>query len=175
VGNLQKKASAAVNRAEAARLNHQGLSEEEIGRRLGKTPKTIRVYLHKFLECDTRWPTTDMTSESRDHERAELRSKLFWTAATISRQIVELELNPSTKASVAIARLLDSLVRVFETIATLDGLNAPEPLPPVSNVTNNNLMLAGKNEIEYLKNLTRYKELQVGQSRTVGILPAEPS
>ena len=154
---------AAVNRALAAKLNHEGLSEEEIGKRLGRTPKTIRVFLHDFLKTDIRWPV-DLAAPDVNLMRVQHREKLNWAAGVLSRRIAELESDPTLEAAESTGKLVEELGRTLDRVADLDGLNAPEA-KAVNSVTHNSVTLNKTTEITVLRDLLRYRESEQANAR----------
>jgi predicted transcriptional regulator len=169
VGNLQRRASAAINRAEAARLNHEGMSEESIGKRLGVTPKTVRVYLHDFLKSDCRFPVT-MSVSDVELLRAQQRSNVEAQMRALSRRMVELEPDPDifeerVRAAEVAAKISDAFGRQVDRLAAMFGLNAAMTGPVTTNNTLNNITV-GSNEMKILADLAKFRELQDEHGRS---------
>jgi predicted transcriptional regulator len=157
VGNLQKRASAAVNRGAAARLNHQGKSEEEIAAILHVTPKTVRVYLHDFLDHDTRFPV-EMSQNDVNLLRAQVRSSVEFVIRELTKEL----LDPNTDAETKV-KLADQIGRQYDRLSDLYGLNAPE----AGNVVNNNMLMlnGGVSQEDALRDLVAYKAMQLNNAK----------
>ena len=110
MGNLQKRASAAVNRGAAARLNHQGKCEEEIAAILHVTPKTVRVYLHDFLDNDTRFPD-EMSQNDVNFLRAQVRTSVEFLIRELTKEL----LHPETDGDMKV-KLAEQIGRQYESI-----------------------------------------------------------
>jgi hypothetical protein len=160
VGNLKKMAKKRVMILEAVEMNRRGMSNEAIAEKLGVLPRCIVGYLNDFLASeDCRFPVS-LSPQDVDLLRSDYRQRLMWTVGHLARAMTELEDDPSIEAKEALAKLSDAMGRTMDRLAKLDGLNAPEPQPIV---TNNNLLISngGTNEVQVLRDLARYKELQL--------------
>jgi hypothetical protein len=173
MGKLQRKAMVLSKAGEAIDLNRKGWSGEKIAKHMGCTTQTIRNYLRRFLETESRYgiettPETvaEMRAEALDHIQTNQRRILQRMERLQALQPEDVD--EEVAIAVAICKSSDSFIRASEHVANMFGLMAPKA--QVSTTTNNNLMISGGDEVAYLRDLARLKELQRnGQSRTTEV------
>ena len=135
-------------RLEAARLCQQGLSNDEIAKKLGIGVVTVVKYLNRYLQTDSRFPAGIdagkaelMRSEQREHLEGFQRRLL--TRAEKLASIAAYSPDEACALASATAKLCDSYTRVSERISAMYGLDAPRPQPVPASVTNNVVVMDG--------------------------------
>jgi predicted transcriptional regulator len=133
-------------RLEAARLCQQGLSNDEIAKKLGIGVVTVVKYLNRYLQTDSRFPAGIdvgkaelMRSEQREHLEG-FQRRLLNRAEKLA-SIAAYDPSEACALASATAKLCDSYTRVSERISALYGLDSPRP-QPATQVTNNNVLVA---------------------------------
>jgi predicted transcriptional regulator len=166
VGNLQTATKAVSRAAEAVALTRDGWTEEAIAEKQGVSTSSVRNYLHRFLDSQSLLGS-DLTPEEVAEYRSLRRERLLTNEERLIERREHLRSLPTDgvdeECSVAgaLGKICDSITRNSEALASLDGLKVNVSAPSIT--TNNNLMLGGTDEITFLKDLTRYKELQIAQ------------
>jgi hypothetical protein len=167
--NLVKiKAKSALLRQETVLLNRKGLSNQEIAAQLSISTRTVQRHLNRFLEIDARYPA-ELNAETVQVMRAQAREDVEASQRRILKRVEHLmTLQPDSvaeecKIADSIFRGSDAFIRGSERVAEMFGLNAPRDVP----VTNNNLQVnvTGASEVAVLRDLARFKELQLGSTR----------
>jgi Homeodomain-like domain len=167
MGNVKSKARAIVLRQEIVRLNATGLSSEDIAERVGKSTSTVRRHLKIYIQCEAKYPT------GLDASQVEMMRGDEWQ--TLDACDRELALRQSSlpepksfaeavKALEVTAQTASARCKISEQKAKLFGLFAVKP--ETSTVTNNLAIVNGTNgtdEVTFLRDLARYKEIQAGK------------
>jgi hypothetical protein len=174
-GNVQRQVRAAGLRVQIVQMSREGMSNEDIARDLSITSKTVSRHMRKFLETDSKYPV-NLGPEVVDLMRSEDLDQTQNNQRRILQQMEQLQslepedISERVAVSTAICKCNDSYIRASEHIANMFGLIAPKPELRVTN--NNSLTITGGDEIQYLRDLARLKELQRnGQSRLPAIQP----
>jgi transposase len=159
---VTKKARCAYQRIEIMELVYAGESQSSIAKKLDVHPRTVRRAVLRFYETDSKYParidpeTVELRRTEQDETLGFLQQELLAANAKLPEPTSAHESVENAKAVCAIAlaysKLSDSRARLY-------GLNAIVPTSPQS-VTN--MLVAGGNEVEYLKNLAKLKELENG-------------
>jgi transposase-like protein len=172
MGNLQKQVRAAGRRLEAARLCQQGVSNEEIAKKLGIGEVTVAKCLRRFLESDSRYPVGINATQvelMRAEERQMLeshRQRLLARAHHLSKRL-PYSMEEECMLAAAECKINDSLVKNSERIASMYGLDPPRPqASPMVNITNNTIAVLSSPAIE------RLKARRLAQSQPVTETPA---
>jgi hypothetical protein len=169
-GNVQRAVRAAGLRVEIVQLSRQGMSNEDIAREKGITSKSVQRHMRKFLEVDSKYPS------NLGPEKIELMRSAEWEDLEQQQRFIVqsfMRLQPKTFAEHAkVAEIAgkngEAYCRLAERKAAIYGLDAPKT--PDSHTINNTLMLApGTDEVSYLRDLARLKELRNGKSRPTTI------
>jgi hypothetical protein len=146
------------------------MSNEEIAAEMGICTKTVQRHMRRFLETDSKYPT------NLGPEKIELMRSSEWEDLEQQQRFIVqsfMKLQPSTFAEHAkVAEIAgkngEAYCRLSERKAAIYGLDAPTK--PEGHTVHNTLMLApGTDEVSYLRDLARLKELQNGKSRPTTI------
>jgi predicted transcriptional regulator len=163
VGNLQTATKALSRAAEAVQLTRDGWTEESIAERLSVSTSTVRNYLHRFMDSQSLLGS-DLTPEEVAEYRSLRRERLLTNEERLIERREHLRSLPTDgveeECSVAgaLVKVCDSITRTSEALASLDGLRVNTGAPAI--MTQNNLTITGGDEIQYLRDLARLKELQ---------------
>jgi predicted transcriptional regulator len=171
MGNVQRKAAAASNRELAVKLNHEGVSAEDIASRLGVSRQSVHTYMKQYLAEGARYPL-GLTQEIVDELRANEREQIHWHMRNVAQRLAKLDPDPEEfadrcRAVEVVAKAADTYTRLSARLSELYGLNAPKS--EVHSTTNNNLMISGGDEVQYLRDLARLKELQNRKCRATAV------
>jgi Helix-turn-helix domain len=164
-GNVQRQVRAAGLRVEIVQKSRQGMSNEDIAAEMGICTKTVQRHMRRYLETDSKYPV-NLGPEVIDLMRSAEWDGLEQMQRFIVQSFVQLQ--PVTfaeraRAAEVAARAGEAYTKLSERKAAMFALNAPTK--PESHTTNNNLMLGATDEITFLRDLARYKELQINAQR----------
>jgi hypothetical protein len=142
-----------------------GRSQASIAEELGYHPKTVQRAVKHFLEVESRYPVgLDATQvelmraedlHSLEHAQQQLTS-------AHSAMPEPTSFNEHTEKVKVTALVAATQCKISERKAALYGLNAARPEVPTTSITNN-MLVAGADEVTYLKNLARLKEIEAGR------------
>jgi hypothetical protein len=158
VGNLKTAAAAATRRQLIVRLNHEGLSNVEIGVQAKCSTRTVISALHHYLDVEARFPLgSGITQAIIDEQRAQEYEHLEGNQRYILKRLKRLhELVPAdnveeTKIADSIFKGTDAFNRTSERKAKLYGWDPH----PDTNITNNALIMVGSHEADIVKMLSQ--------------------
>jgi IS30 family transposase len=160
--NTQKARSAHL-RLKVVEMSSAGQSGIEIAEQLGISAKTVQRHLKKYIETDSRYPTgldAGQVESMRVEELNTLEHYQRQIALRLSKMSEPTTFVQEAKAVEVAAMAGSAYVKLSEQKARLFGLNAAKP--EGSGTVTNNLMITGTSEVDYLKNLARLKELEIG-------------
>jgi transposase len=139
VGNVQRQVRGLGKRHQIIELCQRGLSNHEIGAKIGMAESSVRRHLKKYLKSGTHFPS-DLTPE----EIRERRAKEIMLAEGHRQRLLERAWHLQQRKPVCIeeevmlasaeCKVSDSLMRISERISALTGADAPKS-PPATNVT----------------------------------------
>lgn len=163
--HVKTRVRTAAQRLKAAEMNRIGMTNEAIATELGVSTRMVIKYLHQYLEIDSRYPpslTPDIVELMRSEERETLESY----QRNIAKRVAALDEFPETfedraRAIEVVSKAADAYGRISARKSALFGLDAPKEGNGSGSVTATQINVGGQvDEVQFLKNLVRYKELK---------------
>jgi hypothetical protein len=165
-----KQANCAYQRLQIMEKVHAGQKQYLIAKELGVSSKTIQRAVKKFLESDSKYPagmdasTVELMRTEEFNSLDDAQAKLALAYAKLPNPVSFDEHCEKIKVTALAAA---TLVKISERKSALFGLNAV--VASGNSPTINNLMIAGGDEIQYLQNLAKLKQLENGHRQQQSI------